>query len=72
MDKRKHKKAYFDLIRLTCPVCKKHVFKEINSFEICPICGWENDELQRKDILLKGGANKICLKEAIEKYRDAK
>ena len=27
----------------TCPVCGKYVFADINDFDICPICNWEND-----------------------------
>lgn len=51
-----------------CPVCKKHYFSEDNSYEICPICGWEDDPIQRKDKNFKGGANKLSLKEARKEY----
>ena len=31
---------------MKCPVCGKYEFPEENSFDICPICGWENDGVQ--------------------------
>ena len=52
-----------------CPVCGKHSFEEINAYEICPICGWEDDPLQRREPDLKGGANSMSLNEAREAYR---
>ena len=51
-----------------CPVCKKHVFTE--NYEICPICDWENDPVQRKDPDFAGGANKLSLNDAIKEYED--
>lgn len=56
--------------QLLCPVCKKHYFSELNAYEICPICGWEDDKLQRKDPDMKGGANKLSLNEAIKEYHE--
>ena len=53
-----------------CPVCGKHHFSEPNSYEICPICGWEDDRSQREDPDLRGGANKMSLNEAIAAYRE--
>ena len=52
-----------------CPVCGKYTFKNgPGSYEICPICGWEDDKAQYKDPTLKGGANKLSLKEYKEQY----
>lgn len=70
MNKKKIKISYINKYQRMCPVCKKHYFKEANVFEICPICNWEDDPSQRKDINLKGGANKLSLKEAIEAYKN--
>lgn len=39
------------------------------TYVICPICNWEDDEVQFYDPTYAGGANKLCLKEAQEKYR---
>ncbi len=27
-----------------CPVCGKHTFAEKNDYDICPYCGWENED----------------------------
>lgn len=52
-----------------CPVCGKYTFKSgPGSYEICPVCGWEDDKAQYKDPNLKGGANRFSLKEYKEQY----
>lgn len=55
-----------------CPVCKKHHFSCSNSYEICPICGWEDDLIQRKDPEFRGGANKMSLNEARKAFNEKK
>lgn len=47
-----------------CPCCGKHSFAEAGGYEICPVCGWEDDPKQRRDENLAGGANELSLKEA--------
>ena len=54
---------------LRCPVCKDYFFSE-EEYEICPICGWEDDPVQRKDPDFAGGANTLSLNEAIKKYAE--
>ena len=52
-----------------CPVCGKYTFKSgPGSYEICPVCGWEDDKSQYHDPTLTGGANKLSLKEYKEQY----
>ena len=52
-----------------CPVCGKYTFKNgPGSYEICPVCGWEDDKAQYHDPTLSGGANKLSLKEYKEQY----
>ncbi len=51
-----------------CPVCGKYTFEEDDNFEICPICNWQDDGVQRDDPNYAGGANKMSLKEAKEAY----
>ena len=41
-----------------CPSCGFLVFDEPSgSYDICPICGWEDDNVQLKYPLMRGGAN---------------
>ena len=52
-----------------CPCCGKHVFSEgPGSFEICPVCGWEDDAVQYRNPDFRGGANRLSLNEAIRNY----
>lgn len=60
MNKRIVKKKY------GCPICLQHKFQE--NYEICPICGWENDPVQRRDHNFAGGANKRSLNETKRVY----
>lgn len=52
-----------------CPCCKKYVFAEgPGSYEICPVCSWEDDKIQAENPDYKGGANKQSLNECIKKF----
>lgn len=51
-----------------CPCCGQYAFEEKGAYEICPVCGWEDDPLQRRDPDFAGGANSLSLKEARRKY----
>ncbi|MCQ2546441.1 MAG: hypothetical protein MJ161_02685 [Clostridia bacterium] len=55
---------------LLCPVCGRHYFSKSNSFEICPVCGWEDDRVQKEDPDYSGGANEMSLNEARQKYSE--
>jgi rubredoxin len=55
-----------------CPVCGKYEFEEQGSYDICEVCGWEDDPIQGKDPDRKGGANNMSLNEAIEAYKNGK
>ena len=46
-----------------CPVCGQHIFEKERDYEICPVCGWENDGFYEA-----GGANKLSLEEYKTKY----
>jgi len=37
---------------------------EPGTFEICPVCNWEDDDVQYENINFSGGANKECLSQA--------
>jgi len=49
-----------------CPCCGYYTLenKADNTFQICPVCYWEDDGIQLHDIDYKGGANNLSLKEA--------
>jgi len=38
------------------------------TFEVCPVCYWEDDEVQFKNLDYEGGANTISLRLARENY----
>lgn len=61
--------AFGDVV---CPCCKKYEFEKDNSYEICDICGWENDKIQKLDPGYTGGANKMSLKEYLIRYNEAR
>jgi hypothetical protein len=48
-----------------CPCCGYLTFSEKpGSYEICPICFWEDDQVQVRWPTLARGANKLSLAEA--------
>lgn len=49
--------------KYTCVCCGHKVFDHLFDFEICPVCGWEDDPTQIRFPIEKG-ANKVCLIEA--------
>jgi hypothetical protein len=52
-----------------CPCCHAPVVSEPGGFEICPICGWEDDPVQSVDASYAGGANELSLQEYREEWR---
>lgn len=63
-------KRFFFKRKYRCPVCKRHYFDEIGGYEICPVCGWEDDPLQRREPDFEGGANELSLNEAIKAFEE--
>lgn len=56
-----------------CPSCGFLVFSEpTGSYEICDLCGWEDDHVQLAHPTMGGGANKLSLVQsqllALQKY----
>ncbi|MFL5238032.1 MAG: CPCC family cysteine-rich protein [Rhizomicrobium sp.] len=47
-----------------CPVCGHHTLSERGAYEICAVCGWEDDPAQAQDPDLAGGANRENLNQA--------
>ncbi len=54
-----------------CPCCGQLTLHEgkHGSFEICPVCKWEDDRVQWKNPDEAGGANKVSLNEARENFK---
>lgn len=52
-----------------CPCCGYLVFgAPPGSYELCPICFWEDDGVQLSHPLMDGGANKASLHEAQQAF----
>ncbi len=53
-------------MKYTCPCCGYNTFDEPvkGTYDICELCGWEDDLVQNGDPDYEGGANEICLREA--------
>lgn len=43
--------------------------KEPGTFEICPVCFWEDDNVQLNNIDYEGGANEESLREARQNFK---
>ena len=50
-----------------CPICEKHQFEY--SYDICPVCFWENDNVQYNDPDFYGGANNLSLNDYKKRWK---
>jgi len=54
----------------TCPCCGYIVFrKPPGSFDFCPVCVWEDDNVQLRYVTSPGGANKESLLDSQKNYQ---
>lgn len=53
-----------------CPCCGylTRTVQESGTFEICPVCNWEDDNAQFNDPDFAGGANELSLNQAKENF----
>ena len=51
--------------KIKCPCCGKTA---VGEYDICNVCGWENDPVQLSKPDSKGGANEMSLTEARHAY----
>ena len=52
-----------------CACCEQFSIPANSIYEICPICGWEDDGLQNDDPQFDGGANEMSLEQAKAAYQ---
>jgi hypothetical protein len=54
-----------------CPCCNFSTLemKANNTFQICPVCFWEDDGVQSHNPDYEGGANLVSLNQVKENYR---
>jgi hypothetical protein len=58
MSEEKHDNLY------PCPCCGSIVFATKGDYEVCDVCGWEDDPVQSTDPDYAGGANETSLNQA--------
>lgn len=51
-----------------CPCCGSRIFTSLGQYEICNVCGWEDDPVQSTDPNYGGGANKQSLNQAKKEW----
>jgi hypothetical protein len=54
----------------TCPCCGYKTFDEEPNghYDICPVCFWEDDPIQKDDPTYEGGANRVSLKQGQQNF----
>ena len=55
-----------------CPCCRKYHFENEDFYETCPVCGWQDDLVQRNEPDYEGGANELSLNEFRKEWRSKK
>lgn len=57
--------------KYACPCCGYFTLNEEadNTFQLCPVCYWEDDGVQLKDPTYEGGANRVSLNQAKRNFR---
>lgn len=53
-----------------CPCCAFLTLTSKGSYEVCPVCYWEDDPLQTKDASYEGGANEASLSQARQTFSE--
>lgn len=54
-----------------CPCCEHYTLskKPDNTFQLCPVCYWEDDGVQLNDPEYTGGANEVSLNQARTNFK---
>lgn len=58
--------------RYPCPCCGFLTLgqKPPGTYAICPVCWWEDDDVQARDPDYAGGANRLSLRQARASFRE--
>lgn len=58
-------------IKHPCPCCGYHTLREQppGTFQTCPVCLWDDDNIQFEDPTYEGGANRVSLRQARKSFR---
>jgi hypothetical protein len=58
------------MTKIACPCCGYKTLKTeyYGSYSICPVCFWEDDQIQLEDPTYSGGANKYSLLESQKNF----
>ena len=60
-------------MKYKCHCCESFTLQENPkdpTFEICPVCYWENDPLQNENPEYSGGANRVSLIQAQKNFKE--
>jgi len=57
--------------KYACPCCGYFTLSDEadNTFQLCPVCYWEDDGVQLKDPMYEDGANRVSLVQAKENFK---
>lgn len=55
-----------------CPCCGSRVITTLGAYEICNVCGWEDDPVQSADPDYAGGANELSLNQYKKEWLNRK
>ena len=53
-----------------CPVCGKFMFPDLDQYEVCDVCGWEDEQYQIENPDEDACANTLSLDEYRKKYEE--
>lgn len=59
-------------INYNCPCCGQKTLETEHMFDICSVCGWEDDNVQFRNPNLRGGANFFSLNEYKKAFLEGK
>lgn len=57
-------------MKYKCPCCGYYTFEERESYDICPVCFWEDDPVQLNNPTFEGGANEVSLLQAQKNFKE--